>query len=96
MPASTPSKSVETHASARVEFGPTCYFDQISTPGCYILNHTGTLLRVPDDSLMPGRSPAMKPVSNRKWIVTKIADDPFIPLTQARMTAANLDLHIDF
>ncbi len=89
-------KNVEPQKLASPGFGPTCNFDQITQPGCYILQHTGTLLRVPEDALIPGRSPAIDFVSNQKWIVTKITDDPFIPLTQARMTAADLDLFINF
>ena len=92
-----PIRNVETHSKAtQVDMGITCDFGQIDTPGCYVLNHTGTLLRVPEDALIPGRSPAIDTVSIHKWIVTKISADPFIPLTQARMTAADLDLHIDF
>lgn len=45
---------------------------------------------VSEDALIPGRSPAIDFVSNQKWIVTKITDDPFIPLTQARMTVVDL------
>ena len=94
--ATNPSKTVEPRQKTHPDFGLTCYFEQINQPGCYILNHTGTLLRVPEDALIPGRSPAIDPVSNQKWIVTKITDDPFIPLTQARLTAADLDLFINF
>ena len=89
-------KNVEPQKLTNPDFGPTCYFGQINQPGCYILQHSGTLLRVPEDALIPGRSPAIDFVSNQKWIVTKITDDPFIPLTQARMTAADLDLFINF
>ncbi len=93
----SPVKNMDLKAKpAHADFGLTCDFAQINSPGCYVLNHTGTLLRVPEDALIPGRSPAIDTVSSHPWIVTKISADPFIPLTQARMTAADLDLHIDF
>lgn len=90
-------KNVEMQAATiSKEFGLTCNFEQIHTVGCYILNHTGTLLRVPEDALIPGRSPAIHAVSTQKWIVTKISDDPYIPVTHARMTAADMDLFTNF
>ena len=65
---------------------------QIMQPGCYVWTESGNLLRVlPDastwetaglqDSREDGRS---------GW--TMISDDPFVPLTTARLIAANLDI----
>jgi hypothetical protein len=94
--ATNPGKNVEPRKTTHPDFGITCDFDQINSPGCYVLNHTGTLLRIPEDALIPGRSPAIDTVSHQKWIVTKIAEDPYIPLTQARMSAADMDLYVNF
>ena len=73
-----------------------CQFDQINSPGSFVLNHTGSLLRIPEDALSPGRSPSISEVSNDPWVVTKISDDPYMPLTKARLTAADLDLEVNF
>ncbi len=73
-----------------------CEFDAINTPGLYIENRTGILLRIPEDALVPGRSPAIEILSNDTWIVTKISDDPFMPVTKARMIAADLDIRTNF
>jgi hypothetical protein len=74
----------------------TCNFDQIETPGTYVECRTGTLLRIPDDALAPGRSPRMEIVAHEVWTVTRLADDPYLPLTKARMLAADLDLPVNF
>jgi len=74
----------------------TCQFDQIESPGIYIENKTGTLFRIPDDALAPGRSPVIEVLNEEPWVVTKISDDPYMPLTKARMVAADLDLPVNF
>ena len=74
----------------------TCNFDQIETPGTYVDTRTGTLLRVPEDALAPGRSPRIEIVAHEPWTVTRVSEDPYIPLTKARMIAADLDLPVNF
>jgi len=74
----------------------TSEFDQIDSPGVYIENRRGVLLRIPPDALIPGRSPAIEVLSDEPWLVTKISEDPYLPLTKARMIAADMDLRIHF
>lgn len=74
----------------------TCTFDQIETPGTYVENRTGTLLRVPEDALAPGRSPRIEIVADEAWVVTRLSEDPYLPLTKARMVAADLDIPVNF
>lgn len=74
----------------------TCNFDQIETPGTYVECRTGTLMRVPDDALAPGRSPRIEIVADEPWTVTRLSDDPYLALTKARMIAADLDLPVNF
>jgi len=74
----------------------TCNFDQIETPGTYVECRTGTLLRLPDDALAPGRSPRIEIMSHEPWTVTRLSDDPYMPVTKARMIAADLDLPVNF
>ena len=71
-------------------------FQRISQPGCFVLNNTGDLLRVPADALAEGRSPTLDIVSREPWHVTKIAEDPYIPLSKARALAADMDLPVNF
>lgn len=74
----------------------TCEFSQIEHPGLYVEHRSGALMRVPEDALIPGRSPSIEIISNEPHVVTKISDDPFLPVTKARMIAADLDLHVEF
>jgi len=71
-------------------------FDQINEPGAYVCNWSGHLLRVPDDAVKPGRSPTLQIRGRDQLYVTKISDDPFVPLTKARMVASDLDQHVNF
>ena len=71
-------------------------FDRISQPGCFVLNKTGDLLRVPEDALIMGSSPTMDIVSREPWLVTKISNDPYVPLRAARAAAADMDLYVNF
>lgn len=74
----------------------TCEFSQITQPGLYVENHTGALVRVPDDGVRPNRSPVLSIVGRDPWVVTKISDDPFLSITKARLVAADLDLAVNF
>ena len=89
------TKKVES-AKEREMLGIAGPFERISQPGCFVFNRTGDLLRVPDDALLPGHSPAIDIVSKEPWLVTKIANDPYLPLGKARSLAADMDLYVNF
>jgi len=89
-------RSSETTTTINANFGRIEPFEEISSPGCYILKQTGTLLRVPPDALVPGRSPAIDVVSKDQWFVAKISNDPYMVLSKARLVAADLDLPVNF
>lgn len=74
----------------------TCEFSQINQPGLYVENHTGALVRVPEDGVRPNRSPVLSILGREPWVVTKISDDPFLSITKARLVAADLDLAVNF
>ncbi len=76
--------------------GTTVSFDQINEPGCYICNWSGHLLRVPDDAVAPGRSPLISVIGPEPLYVTKISENPFVTLTEAKMVACNFDLAVNF
>ena len=71
-------------------------FDNINDPGCYICEWTGHLMRVPPDGVAPGRSPLLNMVGRDTLFVTKISNDPYIPVTKARLLAANYDMAVSF
>jgi len=78
------------------QHGSAIPFENIDDPGCYIVNATGFLIRVPEDGVKPGRSPLIEIRSGEPFLVTKLSDDPYITLTRARMYAADLDLPVNF
>jgi hypothetical protein len=71
-------------------------FDGINDPGCYICEWTGHMMRVPPDGVAPGRSPLLNIVGREPLFVIKISDNPYIPVTKARMLAANFDVAVNF
>lgn len=76
--------------------GSTFAFESIQAPGAYICNWSGHLLRVPEDGVIPGRSPALNIVGACPLTVTKISENPYITLTKAKLLAANFDLSVNF
>ena len=94
MPATSQGTSNASQSAG--ERGSIFSFDQINEPGTYVCNWTGHLLRVPEDGVKPGRSPVLEIVGREPLFVTKLAQDPYIPLTKARMIASNLDLAVAF
>jgi len=71
-------------------------FEGINEPGAYIANWSGHLLRVPEDGVASGRSPVINVVGTDPLTVTKISDNPYVPLTKARLVASNLDVNVNF
>ena len=71
-------------------------FANINEPGCYVCDWSGHLLRVPEDGVAPGRSPLINIVGPEPLFVTKISENPYIPLTKAKMLACNCDIAVNF
>jgi hypothetical protein len=71
-------------------------FDQITEPGAYICNWNGHLLRIPYEALSKSGTPAWNVVGAEPLFVTKVSNDPFVTLSQARMLACNFDINVNF
>jgi hypothetical protein len=71
-------------------------FNSINEPGCYVCNWSGHLLRVPEDGVAAGRSPLICIVGCDPLFVTKISNNPYLPVTMARLVAANFDTCVNF
>jgi hypothetical protein len=84
------SSTYSTHEGASTPF------DQLTSPGAYVCNYSGTLFRVPDDALAPGRSPVIEIVSKTPMMLTKLCDDPWVPISKARQVASDWDLYVNF
>jgi hypothetical protein len=71
-------------------------FDAITAAGAYVCNWSGHLLRVPTDSLLPEGSLALNMVGGEPLTVTKISDDPDVPLPAARGLAQSYGVSTGF
>lgn len=76
--------------------GTTIPFDIVDTPGAYICDWSGHLLRIPDGAVVPGCAPMIHLVGTAPLTVTKISDDPQVPLSQAKRLAAGLNVAANF
>lgn len=81
---------------ARTSAGAAIPFDTIGSPGAYICNWSGHLLRVPVGTVAAGRRLAFNIVGREPLLVTKISDDPQVSLTEARTLAAGLGVCAGF
>jgi len=70
--------------------------DTVSACGTYVCNWSGHLLRVPERSLRPDGSLGVNIVGGEPLTVTKISDDPDVPLHAARGLAWGFGLRIRF
>ena len=95
MTTSTKTSQNDTHTGDGC-FGAKIPFDAINEPGAYVCNWSGHLLRVPQDGIAPGRSPMLNLIGPEPLFVTKISNDPFVPITKARLLASNWDEQVNF
>jgi hypothetical protein len=90
--------TVPAHTTQRwiglVSPGVSIPFDSIRSPGTYICNWSGHLLRVPETALVPNG--VINIVGSEPLLVTKISDDPAVPLSKARQAAVELHLTANF
>ncbi len=77
-------------------YGTQLPFAKLNEPGTYFCNWSGHLIRVPPDAVRQGRSPVIEILGTEPLYVTKLSDDAFIPVTKARMIAADLDHAVNF
>ena len=71
-------------------------FNEVCEPGAYYCHNTGWLYRVPPEGLALGHSPMMNIVGQEECFVTKISEDPYLPVNKAREICANWDFAVNF
>lgn len=71
-------------------------WDQINTPGTYVCNWSGHLLRVPNEYCSTNSCPPINIVGSEPLYVTKISADPYLSISKARLAASNLDIEVNF
>lgn len=70
-------------------------FNEITQPGAYV-DQQGQLWRVQTDALKEQHSPLITVASKLDSRVTKISDEPYLPIGKARQLAADADLAVCF
>lgn len=92
------SVSVEAEVSrpVKVRVGTTIPFDAINQAGAYVCNWSGHLMRIPERTVVPGETLRLNMIGQAPLTVTKISDDPSVPLTQARQLASTLGVAVGF
>lgn len=96
MAQNTTTPTTTTKATTSETFGQVVPFDGINEPGCYVCNWSGHLLRIPEDAVCAGRSPLINMCGCERLFVTKISDNPYVPMTKARLLACNCDVNVNF
>ena len=76
--------------------GTTVPFDTIDSPGAYICNWSGHLMRIPERTVVPGGRLRLNIVGREPLTVTKVSDDPAVSLADARALARNLGVTVGF
>jgi hypothetical protein len=71
-------------------------FNEIETPGSYLHEATGSLIRVPAEALAPGHSPLITINTLGETRVSKLSDNPAAPISVLRRIAADNDLFVNF
>ncbi len=82
---------------SRTSLGVPCTpLDKIREPGAYVCSGTGDLVRVVRTGACSDEEGLVKQHGTQAILVTQVSKDPFIPITGARIAAANLDIEISF
>ncbi len=88
---------VSENDSTTKKYPSTLPFSGIRESGAFVCRWSGHLLRVPQTGVKGGSLPALEIIGPRRQLnVTRIDDDPFIPVQQARILAADLDVFVNF
>ena len=64
--------------------------------GTYVCNWSGHLIRLSDGQQSWGSTPFFSIIANEPLYLTKISDDPFVPVSKARQIASNMDVAVNF
>ncbi len=73
---------------------PYILLDEVTERGAYVSHRTGDLIRVVSTGASSGDSELIDKHSTEPIYVTQISQDPFVPISQARIAAANLNIEI--
>ena len=87
----------ERPATPQIPQTPTRYdFNEISEPGTYVLETTGSLLRIGPQALLAGHSPLITVTDKAGMPCVRIWPDDTLPIEKARHIAANFGIPVNF
>ena len=81
-----------SHQATREVLGWT----NIDEPGFYVSRSTGKGFRITPELLIPGASPVLSLLGADKERFVLISEDPYIPVTAAKMLCADNDISPNF
>jgi hypothetical protein len=70
--------------------------ESLHETGSYVCDWSGHLVRITGEAVNPTGSPFFNIVAREPLFLTKLSDDPFVPLSKARQIASNLDVSVNF
>lgn len=87
-----PTSKRSQHSALREVSGWT----SIDQPGFYVSRTTGHGFRVTKELLIPGASPALSLLGADQDRFVQVSEDPYIPVTAARILCADNDVSPNF
>ena len=92
-----PDGSQQHEEGSRPPSFPRCArLDEVTEPGAYISKGTGDLVRIVQRGAFLEGKELLNRHDDEPVYVARISNDPFIPISQARLAAANSDITINF
>ena len=75
---------------------PWLSLDQVTDPGAYVCRSSGDLVRIVASGRPLGAEELLEKGDPASIFVTLVSVDPFVPITRARIEAAERDIEVNF
>lgn len=75
---------------------PWLALDEVTDPGAYVCRGSGDLVRIVASGQPLGAEKLLDKEDPGSIFVTQVSVDPFIPITRARIEAADRDIEVNF
>ena len=75
---------------------PWLSLDQVTDPGAYVCRSSGDLVRIVASGQPLGAGELLEKRDPASIFVTLVSMNPFVPITRARMEAADRDIEVNF
>jgi len=75
---------------------PWLSLDQVTDVGAYVCRNSGDLVRIVASGQPLGAEELLEKEDPASIFVTQVSVDPFVPITRARIDAADRDIEVNF